>query len=256
MSEQPLWFLRQHFGALQGYRGEIRRLWRDEAAREMNARYFDPQESDGDLLQAELGDHAQVLDQAAQQLTLADDHGQAAAAEAEHVAFRLAKAEQEQLTAYQHLDVYAKDRAEAVELFPLIINLVDEANHCCNGVGADPQGAKPTLHKYTNSDFAGSVKPVSEDLKAKYPDGVRFDAEGFPDFSPYAVKTVRIHMTGTTADFAAANKAAGYSDKDPDYTWHHHQDRITMQLVPKDLHGDIRHTGGCEQVHELGALSW
>lgn len=27
------------------------------------------------------------------------------------------------------------------------------------------------------------------------------------------------------------------------YTWHHHQDGTTMQLVPTDLHDAVRHTG-------------
>jgi hypothetical protein len=64
-------------------------------------------------------------------------------------------------------------------------------------------------------------------------------------------------MTGDyPKDFAAANQAAGYVSTPDGYTWHHHQDRITMQLVPRDLHGDIRHTGGGEQIREMGVLTW
>jgi len=28
------------------------------------------------------------------------------------------------------------------------------------------------------------------------------------------------------------------------YTWHHHQDCLTLQLVPWDLHSAVYHTGG------------
>jgi hypothetical protein len=35
------------------------------------------------------------------------------------------------------------------------------------------------------------------------------------------------------------------SNKTPDgYTWHHHQVGKTMQLVPKNLHKEVKHTGG------------
>lgn len=34
-------------------------------------------------------------------------------------------------------------------------------------------------------------------------------------------------------------------DKTPEgYTWHHHQDEKTMQLVPADIHRKTGHTGG------------
>jgi len=30
----------------------------------------------------------------------------------------------------------------------------------------------------------------------------------------------------------------------PGYTWHHHQERGRMQLVPTDIHDETGHTGG------------
>jgi RHS repeat-associated protein len=80
----------------------------------------------------------------------------------------------------------------------------------------------------------------------KHPEtGIPFDRDGYPDFSKSSRADVQIEFTGTRAgDFRAANKAAGY-DKTPEgYTWHHHQDGKTMQLVPTTSHKYTGHDGG------------
>jgi hypothetical protein len=112
----------------------------------------------------------------------------------------------------------------------------------------------PTVEKVNgrypiNSQFAGKVYPagkLSPNLQQKYPSGVRFDDRGFPDFRPYAIKEVKLDgLKGNqTSDFVRADKAAGFAKRPPGYTWHHHQDCRTMQLVPEDLHFEVRHTGG------------
>ena len=48
--------------------------------------------------------------------------------------------------------------------------------------------------------------------------------------------------------FLEANKVAGYTETPEGYTWHHHQDGKTMQLVPQDLHYHVRHTGGVSTI--------
>jgi hypothetical protein len=84
-------------------------------------------------------------------------------------------------------------------------------------------------------------------------DGVKvtYNKEGFPDFTPYrhpTVKDVQIEFTGTyEKDFARADEAAGITKKmrlQEKYTWHHHQDGKTMQLIKQDVHKDFFHTGG------------
>lgn len=73
--------------------------------------------------------------------------------------------------------------------------------------------------------------------------------DGYPDLSPYSEKTVSINMTGNDyTDFKRANAAAGYENTPEGFTWHHHQDGHTMQLVPEDLHGNVPHTGGASIV--------
>lgn len=100
-----------------------------------------------------------------------------------------------------------------------------------------------------NYEYAGKTYPVEKlppQLQDKYPDSVKLNEKAFVDFSPYAKAEVDIELTGNRAhDFKLANKAAGF-DKTPEgYTWHHHENAKTMQLVPTDIHDEVKHTGGC-----------
>jgi len=75
--------------------------------------------------------------------------------------------------------------------------------------------------------------------------GIPFTGDGFPDFSGVSIIDVSIQQTGSRAgDFRAANRAAGLDGTPEGYTWHHHQDGTTMQLVPRDVHAQTGHTGG------------
>jgi|GEM_PF-1300477 len=103
-----------------------------------------------------------------------------------------------------------------------------------------------------NSKYAGKEFPLSDDLASKYPDGVTFTPDGFPDFSPYAKKSVEVDglIGDEYEDFKLANQNAGYDNTPSGYTWHHHQDGKTMQLMPSDLHGGVPHTGGAAIIRE------
>jgi A nuclease of the HNH/ENDO VII superfamily with conserved WHH len=92
--------------------------------------------------------------------------------------------------------------------------------------------------KIRNGHLAGDVHSITK---------VPFDEHGYPDFKAAGVVAVEVKITPTgtrTGDFTAANKAAGFVRKPPGMTWHHHQDRTTMQLVPENIHGKTGHTGG------------
>ncbi|MGH3351811.1 MAG: HNH endonuclease [Nocardioides sp.] len=110
-----------------------------------------------------------------------------------------------------------------------------------------PSGKLPPNWQYAGKLYDGDK--WTTDLKQKYPKGVRFTKDGFPDFSPYAQKTTKIDggFSGRDADFAAADKATDTTRKyrrENKLTWHHHQDGTTLQLVPTDVHDAVRHAGG------------
>jgi RHS repeat-associated protein len=123
-----------------------------------------------------------------------------------------------------------------------------------------PARAKTDLHSRVkpingrmpiNSQYAGKTVPLGhlpKEIRNKYPHSVPFTGSGFPDFSRYSIRNVRIELGKTRGvDFTRADKAAGFNRSNPrpkGYTWHHHQDTGYMQLVPTDLHNAIKHTGG------------
>jgi hypothetical protein len=147
-----------------------------------------------------------------------------------------------------------------------------------HNVGSNPC-LKNTNVKLRNKSFAGTTYYFDQSnplfAKAKgaklqkmhnlaqtYRNGVPFDKDGFADFSGYAVEQVEITMRGNyTSDFTAARDAVRVKKGDPNwtpdytlYTWHHHQDRKTMQLVEKYLHENVGHTGGLSIIEALGML--
>ena len=86
-----------------------------------------------------------------------------------------------------------------------------------------------------NKDLAGKRHPDTN---------IPFDAQGFPDFSGVAKTSVQVpHSGNRAADFSAANRAAGIRSEPDGWTWHHHQDGRTMQLVPHDIQRRTGHTG-------------
>ncbi len=110
-----------------------------------------------------------------------------------------------------------------------------------------------------NAKLAFTSYPLPPALAAKYPAGVRFNASGHPDFSPYARKTITLTgLKGDNSDFTRADRAAGFSPgaRPPGFTWHHHEDGVTLQLVPRDLHRRIGHTGGCAGIDTQMRGEW
>jgi hypothetical protein len=109
-----------------------------------------------------------------------------------------------------------------------------------------------------NSCFAGKVMkgddlPLS--IRGNYPNGVPFNMLGFPDFARYAAKTANIgRFKSDSTDFRKVNEAAfgksnPFGDRAPDgYTWHHHHhhhhENGKLQLIPKEIHDAVKHTGG------------
>jgi hypothetical protein len=95
-----------------------------------------------------------------------------------------------------------------------------------------------------NAHLAGGEHPKT---------GVPFDADGYPDFSKWATKTVNIEQTGSRGvDFRMANEAAGLSETPSGYTWYHHKDGTTMQLVPRNIHAKTGHSGGVSIINNGG----
>ncbi|MCY1144061.1 HNH endonuclease [Actinoplanes sp. Pm04-4] len=110
-----------------------------------------------------------------------------------------------------------------------------------------PSGKLPSNRQFAGKKF-DDPKRWTPKLQEKYPDGVRFSDDGFPDFSPHVTHTVKFDPPGFagnhSTDFTEANRLAGLPETPDGYTGHHHQDTNTMQLIPSDLHNAVRHAAG------------
>ncbi|HYO55634.1 HNH endonuclease [Archangium sp.] len=108
------------------------------------------------------------------------------------------------------------------------------------------------------TEYGKGVLEVQEKLGIKPGTPIQF-RDGFPDFSPYAKYSVKIDMKGGAADFTTANNAMKQLDPDwrkklepgIDWTWHHHEDGMTMQLVPRKIN-KVPHQGGSSLAAEPG----
>lgn len=101
----------------------------------------------------------------------------------------------------------------------------------------------------------GGRRPINSRYAGKmHPAGVQFTPKGFPDFGSH--KIVEVELDGLTGDIKAdsklANKAMGYPKTPKGYVWHHVEDSKTMQLIPKDLHRSVPHTGGAAVIRNGG----
>jgi hypothetical protein len=81
---------------------------------------------------------------------------------------------------------------------------------------------------------------------------------GFPDYGPFSKGDVDIPMQGNrTTDFGAADEAMRQKLNDPNWerpanqTWHHNENGVTMQLIPKNVHA----TGGGASTPHMGGAS-
>lgn len=251
--KDELWALSQRSRGLGSFLSELRLIWNDSAAQEISGRYLNPQQEDDARMQQALGEQQSALEQAQSQVaTIAE-----LAAEAEKLAQKieqlLGDTSREVSTANNHYQTFTQFNNNAYNQFPTIRQFINNANQSCQGIAGadgkqDVQGRKPI-----NSAYAGKVYPSKN---RKYPKGVQFDSSGYPEFTPYAKVSVKIQMRGDHYwDYKAANIAAGFGDtpRPPKgFTWHHHQDMMTMQLVPLDLHTEVKHSGGVEMVKRDG----
>lgn len=120
------------------------------------------------------------------------------------------------------------------------------------GNAAEVMGAE----RWSNSKYAGRVFEVSEDLRDRFPDGVQFSDEGFPQFDRYSAKTV-VFEEGFRGprkqdDFARANAVFGWKRVPEGMVWHHTEDGCSMVLIDRDLHDEVRHWGGVRASKQMG----
>ncbi|AYE35828.1 HNH endonuclease [Clostridium septicum] len=140
---------------------------------------------------------------------------------------------------------YLPEIANKIKNGERVERIVDSIRGSKGAAKADLDGIR-----IINKKYAGKTYELTGDLAKKYPNGVKFSEEGFPNFEPYSIKKVTVNNLEGDAyyDFIKANEAAGFTSTPKGYTWHHVEDGRTLILVPSDLHGTVRHTGGASLI--------
>jgi hypothetical protein len=129
--EEILWSLEQRSRTLQELRNDIRAVWDDEAAREINSRYLNPHEIDGVRMAVALNDQSEHLKTAEEHLKLAASLELQIDEFAAIVAEKLRFVEQDMDTSYSNYDQYVHYNAESRSKFPLVRQLIGRANSAC-----------------------------------------------------------------------------------------------------------------------------
>lgn len=118
---------------------------------------------------------------------------------------------------------------------------------------AIPQSVEPyisprsgLLRYPSNFHLAGKRYPLEEvapEVAQRYPEGVYFDDQGFPDLRPYIAHiggepaVVKLKQLGQTsaADIRDANRAFGINAAAHGLAWFHLPNSTYLILVPEDL---------------------
>lgn len=129
--DDAIWSITQELRVLQDLRRDIRVVWEDEAAREINSRYLNPHEVDALSMRDELQEQAELLQQADQKLDAAKEFSRQADNLSIAVAERNQFARQDLDNAYSSYDVFLQYNADARSKLPAVQQLINKANSSC-----------------------------------------------------------------------------------------------------------------------------
>lgn len=129
--KESLWQLDRRFRGLQEHRDRIRGLWEDDAAAELNQRYFNPHQEDSDQSQKQLDQQLKTLQAADAKLREAADFAQEISRLSSIVEKMLAFAEEDIARSNSEYDVFKEQTSLALAELPHINGLMDNANNSC-----------------------------------------------------------------------------------------------------------------------------
>jgi len=130
--EDALWSINQQSRVLQNLRRDIRLVWEDEAARELNARYLNPHEIDDLSTREQMKEQVELVKQAQKQVREAEEFGRQAEDFSKTVCERTQFARQDLDSAYSNYDLYVQYNSDARSKFPVIQRLINQANDACD----------------------------------------------------------------------------------------------------------------------------
>jgi hypothetical protein len=129
--DDAIWSITQEMRVVQDLRRDIRVVWEDEAAREINGRYLNLHDVDALSMRDEMQEQSELLKQADQKLHEAKEFRGQAENLSKTVAERSQFARQDLDNAYSSYDVFIQYNADARSKLPTIKQLINRANSAC-----------------------------------------------------------------------------------------------------------------------------
>lgn len=129
--EDELWLLQQKYRDLQEYRLEIRAVWDDAAAREINNRYLNSHETDAEQMQVSLNRQQTTLQQVDGKLDMVSKQVRLAEKLSHEIAQHIVSADEVLQDVHKHLDLFVQYNGEAVATIPSIYQFINSANSAC-----------------------------------------------------------------------------------------------------------------------------
>jgi hypothetical protein len=129
--EDSLWTLKQRSRVLQDYRQDIQKVWQDDAASEINNRYFRPHEEDSGQCLTSLDQELLLLQQSDAELEVAKQHGLEVSRLSADIEKLLDFARQDISRSHSEYDAFQDQNSAARAELPVIQRLISQANSCC-----------------------------------------------------------------------------------------------------------------------------
>jgi hypothetical protein len=129
--EESLWTLKQRSRVLQDYRKDIQSVWQDDAASEINNRYFRPHEEDSGKCLTALGQQLSSLQQSDEELEAAKQHGLEVNRLSEDIENLLDFARQDISRSHSEYSAFQDQDSAAKAELPIIERFISQANSCC-----------------------------------------------------------------------------------------------------------------------------
>jgi len=126
--EESLWILKQQFRVLQDYRQDIRGIWQDDAASEINGRYFYPHEEDTNQSLTALNQQLSSLQQTDAELEIARQHGLEITRLLDEAKKLLDSAREDMSRSHSEYSLFREQNSSARAELPAIAQLINQAN--------------------------------------------------------------------------------------------------------------------------------
>lgn len=130
--EESLWQFKQRARVLRDHQQDTERVWQDDAATEINRRYFRPHEEDSQQSLIALSKQLQLLNETNTKLQTSGQLILKANRLSEEIEKLINFANQDISRSHSEYSVFQEQNSAARSELPIIVQLINQANSCCS----------------------------------------------------------------------------------------------------------------------------